>query len=319
MAHIRQMSSNDLNLVNALLSRAFTQGRVDDGYMHSHVPLCQTDFLKWYYNQNPEGCFVLEHESQCRGAAFTHLWGDTGWFGPLAIAPERHLTGLGKQLLLHCIRYLKMKECKTIGLETNPRSKRNIGFYGRMGFVPSLFSVDMMCSLSMAKIPVTPPHQTIRYSRLSEKDRNEMRVRIQRLTAQIDPGASYTEFIKQTDASRTGDTLMFIFKSAPVGFCVMQNTPTTVEENRAIMRTIVFAAHPQTPEEYLRYMIKDIEMYGKEMNLYRHLIRIPFYTPRLFQLLLKMDYRVINTDMRMIVDGYPEQVKSNAIYANRWV
>lgn len=319
MAHIRKMNNNDLNVANALLSRAFTQGRLDDGYMHTHVPLCQTEFLKWYYRQNPEGCFILEHEAQCRGVAFTHLWGKTGWFGPLAIAPEKHLRGLGKQLLLHCIHYLKNKGCSTIGLETNPRSKRNIGFYGRMGFIPSLFSIDMMCSLNLSKSPVTPPHQTIRFSRLNESDQKEMLIRIQRLTEHIDPSLNFRDFIKNTYKSQTGESFLFIFKSAPVGFCVIQNIPTTVEESRPILRTIVFAAHPQTPEEYLRYMIKDIEMYGKELKLLRHLIRTPLYSPRLFQVLLKMDYRVINTDMRLVLDGYPEHIKNSAIYANRWV
>ncbi len=320
MATIRQMNQQDLNLVNSLLSRAFSQGKADDGYMHTHVPLCRTEFLQAYLYQCPEGCFVLEDESRLRGASFCHVNGSTGWVGPIAVAPEKHLMGFGKKLMSCSIDFLKSQNCSTIGLEANPRSRRNLGFYMSLGFLPTILSIDMIRPISFYKHGTeAKPHKIMFFSRMSPNDKQVMLTRIKELTHAAAPGTDYTNLIKALHRARAGETVLFVRKSTAIGFAITQTVSTSVDEKDPILRTVVFIGHPQTPEKYIKYFLADLEEIAWRFKKKRHFLRVPMYSPRFFKHLLNRNYRIINSDQRMVLDGYYEQVDRSVLYLNRWV
>lgn len=317
---IRHMLKSDLQQVNSIISRAFSQGRVDDGYAHTDVPMCRVDFIEMYFMQQPEGCFVTEETGQIRGAAFCHIWGKTGWIGPLAIAPEKHHLGLGKDLALHAVNFLRSSGCTTIGVETNPRSSRNLGFYGKIGFVPATLSIDMV-----RPVPSTPPrqdqpmHQKIFYSRLSSIDKKEFKLRVRNLVNMININVDYTDLVDLTDAHHFGDTILFMRKGVPIGVAVLQTKPSLVEEQNSFLRIISFVAHPKTPESYFSYFLDDIIEFAKEKFLTRVLARVPMYTPQAFRILLNNRYRIINSDLRLTLEGFEEQHGNSVFHLNRWV
>ncbi len=317
---IRKMLKSDLQQVNSIISRAFTQGRIDDGYAHTDVPMCRADFIQMYYSQQPDGCFVTEQNGQLRGAAFCHVWGKTGWIGPLAIAPEKHHLGLGKDLALHAVNYLRSIGCSTIGIETNPRSSRNLGFYGKIGFVPSALSIDMV-----RPVPSTPinhdesVHKKIFYSRLSRADKKEFKARASHLVRMASPDVDYTSLINLTDNFRFGETILFMRKGSPIGLAILQTKPSLVEEQNSFLRIVSFVAHPKTPPIYFSNFLNDILLFAKDKSLTRILARIPMYTPVAFRILLENKFRVINSDLRMTLEGYGEQRHNSVFHINRWV
>jgi len=137
------MDKSDLHRVNLILSKSFTQGRIEDGYKESRVPLVRIQFLEMYLAACAAGCYVLEVNGQIVAYAFSRLWGTVGWIGPLAVIPEFQGQALGKEMVLTCVDFLKESGAQTIGLETMPRSYKNIGLYSRLGFLPQSLTVEM--------------------------------------------------------------------------------------------------------------------------------------------------------------------------------
>lgn len=314
------MRESDLQQVNGLISRAFTQGRIDDGYAYTDVPMCRTEFINMYLGQCPDGCFVIEENGQIRGATFCHVWGQTGWFGPLAIAPERHHLGLGKQLLAASIDFLKQCGCTTIGLETNPRSSRNLGFYGKFSFIPSALSVDLIKPVPSATVSLqNHPHQTFYYSRLSQDDKKEFRLHVWNLMQLSGLATDYSNLIDAVDSFKLGETLLFIRNNTPIGFAVMQTRPTLVEEQNAFLRMIAFVAHPKTPDAYISYFLSDLLAFAQANSLDRILLRIPVYSSRLYKLLPANQYRIVGSDLRLTLEGFAEKPDVASLHINRWV
>ncbi len=316
---LRIMQETDLQQVNSLLSRAFTQGRFEDGYAQTDVPMLRHEFIRMYLGQRPQGCFVYVESGKIVGAAFCHVWGKVGWFGPLAVAPERHLMGIGKNLVSACIGHLKSSGCTTIGLETNPRSARNLGFYGRLSFFPERLSVDMIRPTPTADNETSVrPHLTFPYSSLSDEDRREFRLHVRNLQQWADLDADYEALIEDARRYGVGDTLLFIRGSTPIGFAVLQTVPSLVDEQNNVLRLIAFVAHPKTPEAYVPYFLADLIDYARRGRFDRILLRVPLYNDRFFRLLLDNNYRVVNSDVRLTLSGFGERT-AKLLHINRWV
>lgn len=321
MYTIQNMKKEDLYQVNLIISRAFTQARVEDGYSYTDVPLCQKEFIEMYYFHCPEGCFIIEEMGQIKGASFCHLWGKTGWIGPLAISPEKQHLGMGKQIAQHSVNFLIKKDCSTIGLETNPRSNKNLGFYGKLGFTPSFLTLDLIKPVSplLSYQDLNVPHKTIHYSYLNNKDKNEFLNRINELTASVLDTIDYRKVIVDFDNYNLGDTLLYLEQGNTIGFSIVQTQPSLVEEQNAFLRIIVFLVHPRSPENHLKYFLYEFLKYAKSKALNRILIRIPIYSTKIFNELLNYGYRVVNSDLRMVLSGYPEKQHCAILHTNRWL
>ena len=315
---MRNMTQQDLHRVNMLLSRSFTQARYDDGYKVTRVPMCRPDYLEMYYATCPEGCFVIEDSGQVLAASFCHIWGKTGWIGPLAVAPEKHLLGLGKQILMRSVEHLKQSGCTTIGLETNPRSNRNLGFYGKLGFLPKTLVIDMMRRVPEEIPEAESSHRIKFFSRCTEAERIEFLANVRLLTRLVAPDVDYTPSIVNLHKFKYGETILFLRHKIPIAFVLAQTLPTSAEERSFILRMIAFLAHPKTPLDYLKYIIRDLERFAAENSLDQILFRIPATSGQTFQYLLADGFRIIFTDLRMTLRGYEEKVDAKLLHFNRW-
>jgi len=75
---------------------------------------------------------------------FIHIWGSFAWFGPFGVHPEYQGKGIGKVLINHTIKILKVDyKVSTIGLNTMPESQYNVGFYMSLGFTPLKLSLNL--------------------------------------------------------------------------------------------------------------------------------------------------------------------------------
>jgi len=79
----------------------------------------------------PEGCFILLHDTQKIGLATTINYGKLGWIGNLIVKENHRRKGAGTILAKHAMNYLKNKGAQTIGLYSY---KNTVGFYTKLGF-----------------------------------------------------------------------------------------------------------------------------------------------------------------------------------------
>lgn len=310
---------NDLHRVNMMLSRSFTQARFDDGYQITHVPMCRPEFLELYFASCPKGCFILEDAGQIQAAAFCHTWGKIGWIGPLAVIPEQHLLGLGKKITLQSIEVLKKAGCTTIGLETSPRSNRNIGFYGKLGFLPRSLSIDVIRRVpATGKRERSNQHDIVSYSRCSESGKKDFLTKARFLAKLVAPGLDYSILIDLLPKFKFGETLLFLRHDIPIACAILQTVPTSSEEKPLILRSMAFIGHPKMPNGYFRYIIQDVEAFAGELSLEQIHFRISSHAIRAFNYFLANNFRIIHTDLRMTLSDYPEQVQPMLFHMNRW-
>lgn len=319
MPTLRPMQAKDLNAVNALLSKAFSQGREDDGYKITQVPMCRPEFLQMYLESCRDGCFVMVENEQLIACAFSHTWGKVGWIGPIGVMPRSQLQGYGKQITQKCIEFLQLKGCTTIGLETIPRSYRNLGLYCKLGFIPGELVLDIMRQVSAhTSSNSKPPHKVVRYSTIAESVKTEFLKRAKNLVQRVDPSLDYSGLIQSIYEYNYGESILMLRDSATIAFAITFTEPTYTDENHGILKVIALTAHPKMPDSYFPFLIHDFERLAKEHFLDYLLIRVPTQCKRAFQILLKDRFRVIHSDLRMTLEGYPKVDYSHYFHMDRW-
>lgn len=92
--------------------------------------LTEWDF-KFMINLEPEGCFILLHDSEKIGVATTISFGKVGWIGNVIVDENHRGKGAGTMLVKHAIGYLKNRGIETIGLYSYEEA---VNFYMRLGF-----------------------------------------------------------------------------------------------------------------------------------------------------------------------------------------
>lgn len=90
--------------------------------------------IEYYMAKEPGGCFVALDGKKIVGSMVSHTWGSAGWFGPLEVNPVCQGKGYGKALVAESVKYLRARNCTTIGCETMAGSPKNIAFYAKQGF-----------------------------------------------------------------------------------------------------------------------------------------------------------------------------------------
>jgi len=117
MFHIKKMSFQDLEFAV----------RITDLMSWN---LVEEDF-RFMMKLEPEGCFVLLHDSDRVGIATAVCFGKIGWFGNFIVDEGHRDRGAGSMLVKHAIKYLESREVETIGLYSYIDK---IPFYERFGF-----------------------------------------------------------------------------------------------------------------------------------------------------------------------------------------
>jgi len=316
MKKLRNMVESDLYRVNSLLVDAFTKGRVEDGYRITYIPLPKIEFLQMYYRDGGDSSFVIEEQGRIVAASFTHVWGRTGWIGPLAVASSRHDHGLGAEITRHSIEFLKESGCTAIGLETNPRSYKNLGFYGKLGFVSQFLTVDMIRQIfspRFAKTDLTVKN----YSALSSVEKQKFLRRIKYMTEKYADGLDYSPLILNTNRFHFGDTFLFLRNAELVAFAVVHTQSVSEEERQNVAKIVAFA-FMRDLLPYFKDLLHLIEEIVKS-DFYEDLvIRVPLVYHQVFRLLLEDGFRIINSDIRMTLEGYEEKRNRDFINLSRW-
>jgi GNAT superfamily N-acetyltransferase len=117
MFHVKKMSVEDFEFAVQLTD---TQG----------WNFVAEDF-KFMVDLEPEGCFVLFHDSERAGIVTSIGFGRVGWLGNLIVEEKHRRKGAGALLVKHVINYLSSKNAGTVGLYAYIDA---ISFYEKLGF-----------------------------------------------------------------------------------------------------------------------------------------------------------------------------------------
>ena len=99
---------------------------------------------------------------------------------------------------------------------------------------------------------------------------------------------------------------------------VALSEPTYTDEKQGILKVIALTTHPKMPDSYFPFLIQDFERIAKEQYFDHLLLRVPTRCIRAYKLLLQEKFRIIHSDLRMTLDGYPKIDSSDYIHLDRW-
>ncbi len=176
-----------------------------------------------------------------------HRSGTEGWMGPLAVRPDRQGEGLGSVMVRTGIDWLRSQGATTIGLETMPRTVDNIGFYSRIGLVPSHMTVTLVHDV---------PRRPVESAELLSAAGSAWNQRLEecrRLADRVLPGVDFTRELALTHDLGIGDTTLVRDGGVLSGYALWHSTPLAAGRPKDELRVLkMVAAHPAAFERLLQ-------------------------------------------------------------------
>lgn len=305
-------TARDIDPLNRVFAEAFTDRYSRDGLVGVRVP--QLNPLVWRYAIDDAGDGAMiwrDGDGQMVAFNMVHRSGTEGWMGPLAVRPDRQSEGLGSTMVRLGIDWLRGQECTTIGLETMPRTVDNIGFYSRLGLVPSHLTVTLVHDVP--RKPVAAPRGEL----LSEAG-PALAARLEecrRLTGSLLPGVDFTRELALTRELAVGDTTLVRERGDLSGFALWHSTPLA-------------AGRPKDELRVLKLVARDLDAFDRMLDLLpgaaagervgRIAIRCQTEFVAAYQRLVDRGYRVHWTDLRMLLAGHPAQGPAEGVVMSNW-
>ena len=317
--NLRHMKKEDLREVNLLLSKAFTQARIHQGYREGRVPLCRKEFLELYFAANSSGCFVIEKNHRLISFCFTRLWGTVSWLGPLSVDPSEEGQGYGKKIVLAAVESLKTSGAKTIGLELAANSARNLAFYTKLGFEPRGLVIDVIKKVSGERQPLKlTEFNKIMYSEISPQKRTPLLEDARKFWRQIEPGLDYTRELELVENFEFGDACFIMKCDRIVGFILAHTQTYSQEEKRRFIKINALQMSSEMTKETLDVFIEVIENWAFSEKLSAIYLRVSSQQNNVFSHLLSRQFKVLHNDLRMTLRGYGQDTDLTSINFSKW-
>ncbi len=313
----RSMRREDVPAVNLILSKSFTKARLEEGYKNTHVPPCHLSFLEMYLAGFPEGCVVVENRQGIIAYAFSRLWGEVAWIGPVSVIPVSQGKKIGQELLQRLVQIVKDAGARVIGLETMPRNYRNLGFYGKLGFVPQQLTIDM--HLAAPSSPGEPPeaeYEAIFWGLSGAAERAALNESIEKFTRKIDPNLSLAREMELARQFDYGDTLLIRHAQRGLVGCALAHSETyTKEEPRRFLKVNALLLDETLA---LRPMLQWLFAWAAREGLGTLAVRTPTRYFLAFAELLRSGFRIFHADIRLTLQGYHEIALPESFYLSKW-
>jgi GNAT superfamily N-acetyltransferase len=300
----------DIESLNRVFADAFTDRYSRDGLVGVRVP--QLNNLVWRYALEDAGDgSMVWRDADGHMVAFNmvHRSGTEGWMGPLAVRPDRQGEGLGSLMVRTGIDWLRGQGATTIGLETMPRTVDNIGFYSRIGLVPSHLTVTLVHDVPRR------PGGVAELMSGAGKAWNERLDECRRLTDRVLPGVDFTRELALTHDLGIGDTTLLRDRGGLAAFALWHSTPLAAGRPKDELRVLkVVAADPPAFE----HLLQALQLSAVSERVTRIALRCQTEFSGTYLRLIELGYRVHWTDLRMILTGYPQRLPAEGILMSNW-
>ncbi len=255
-----------------------------------------------FLHTDPDGAFVAEDEQAgVVGTCFSHVWGNTGWVGPLSVIPLYQSRGIGKDLLKASLTYLEDQGCVDIGLETMPENATNLGMYLKVGLRPEGLVLILARKLDKADLE-EEPSGTVSVQMLSDSDvkPNLMR-QMKAISNSLRYGLDYTVEIELAEKFAFGDTIVAISGGKVTGFSVMHTRHR--RENLSGANIKILAIDPSSKENVLGPMVATAELVAADAGCAEITIPIPVLSRRAMDSVFSRGYVVSRSFERLMWVG----------------
>ncbi|MFN2565188.1 MAG: GNAT family N-acetyltransferase [Gemmatimonadaceae bacterium] len=301
---------DDIGALNQVFSDAFTERYRRDGMVGVRVPYLNPAVWRYAIEDAAEGAMLWRDErGQVAAFNMVHRSGVEGWMGPLAVRSELQGSGIGKEVVTRGIDWLKEHGAAVIGLETMPRTMDNIGFYSRLGFLPGRLTLTVTVDAATGDRPASL------LGRLAAREKESTLEECGTLLGRLAPGYDYAREIVLTDERSLGDTLLLRDGDAIVGFALCHTTPLVEGRAREELRVLKLVLADDTLFESATRALCD---FARRSGTRRVAFRLQGEYTRIYQRLVSLGGRVRWTDLRMVLDGYPEVRPEQGIVLSNW-
>jgi GNAT superfamily N-acetyltransferase len=300
----------DIAALNQVFSDAFTERYRRDGMVGVRVPFLNPAVWRYAIEDAADGA-LLWRDDRGQVAAFNmvHRSGVEGWMGPLAVRSEFQGSGIGKEVVSRGIEWLKEQGATVIGLETMPRTLDNIGFYSRLGFLPGRLTLTVTIDAAAADRP------SLLLGRLGTREKEQTLEECAALLSGLAPGYDYTREIVLTDERSLGDTLLLRRGHEITGFALCHTAPLVEGRAREELRVLKLVLANEALFEHATRALSD---FARRSGTRRVAFRLQGDYAEIYQQLINLGGRVRWSDLRMVLDGYPEVRPEQGIVLSNW-
>ena len=305
-------TTRDIDPLNRVFAEAFTDRYSRDGLIGVRVP--QLNPLVWRYaiDDAGDGAMVWrDGDGHLVAFNMVHRSGTEGWMGPLAVRPDRQSEGLGSTMVRLGIDWLRGQGCAVIGLETMPRTVDNIGFYSRIGLVPSHLTVTLVHDVP--RRPLAPSD-----AELLSRGGWSVGVAIdecRQLTQSLLPGVDFTRELALTRELAIGDATLVRDGNELAGFALWHSTPLAAGRPKDELRVLKLVARDLRAFDRILDALPAAAT-GEKVSRVAIRCQTEFVAP--YQRLVSRGYRVHWTDLRMLLPGQPSRPARDAIVMSNW-
>lgn len=258
------------------------------------------DNLLSYMRSDPEGALVaLGDHAGIIGSSFSHIWGKTGWVGPVSVLPAYQGKGVGKELVKRSLEYLDQAGCSDIGLETMPENQVNLGMYMRIGLKPAGLVLIMGKGLTEGGMDDDVSDDDAMIERFSESRAKESLLgQMRKLSDSVHPGLDYTREAALTQDHASGETLLALDGNRLLGFSIVHTHPRRERMQNAVVKALVVS--PGEGTEPLMPLIASSELLALDDRSAELSVPVPAMCTRAVDALLSRGYSVAQTYERMM-------------------
>ncbi len=301
---------DEIGDLNQVFSDAFTERYRRDGMVGVRVPFLNPAVWR-YAIEDAGGGALLWRDDRGHVVAFNmvHRSGAEGWMGPLAVRTEHQGAGIGKEIVLRGVDWLREQGATVIGLETMPRTMDNIGFYSRLGFVPGRLTLTS----TLDAAATTQPAQLL--GRMSGAEKEQVVQECRELVASLLKGYDYSREIQLTDQLSLGDTLLLRDGKRLVGFALAHTVPLVEGRVREELRVLKLAL---AGDQYFDRMALALCDFARRSGTRRVAFRVQGEYAHAYQRLVALGARVRWTDLRMSLTGAEETRPAHGMVLSNW-
>ena len=232
---IRGVQREDADRIRRIMKVAFEDEYRRMGQKQTRLPTMTDQLLGFYLDRSPEYSFVAEKKGGPVGFCLACRWGTTAWLGPIAVLPPAQGTGIGRAMVDASITTLKDAGVTTLGLETMPRSYRNLQFYSQLGMRFEQMTLDMCHfyknGLSDEQAPGSGPGLELEtVAGTTGAERESALQAITALSGDVSEGLDYRPEVQLAEQHHLGEAVLAYLDGRPVGFAMIHTEPYAREE-----------------------------------------------------------------------------------------
>lgn len=325
---IRPLHKDDAGRVRRILQVAFEDEYRRMGQKSTRLPTMTGRLLDYYMGRTPHYSFAAEKKGGIIGFCLACRWGKTAWMGPVAILPPAQGSGIGRRLVERSTAELRGAGVTTLGVETMPRSYRNLQFYSGLGMVFAGMTLDLSRS-SLQKSERGGRQGGIEglslvvLSDLNDSERAEAFERIAEISDRVSPGLDYRPEAEATFRFQIGDVLLLFWHGQAAGFAVVHTQPYAKEEIAGTARVNTLLIKPSeegmpSVDRMCEGMILLTENWIISERYDAAIFRVPARYSNVRNCLMKRGYSISHSDIRMTYQDLKETDTPGTVHLSKW-